>query len=98
MEPLDDFQNIRTSTKPSTSRDMRVYPHFSPKLPYFSLFLHGYGHNIWSMLLRESANLSIVFHGTTPPPYFEGAQYKKTRLRNEQVHTDQFLEPVFAKI
>ena len=35
---------------------------------------------------------------TTPPPYFEGAQYKKTRLRNEQVHTDQFLEPVFAKI
>ena len=35
---------------------------------------------------------------TTSPPYFEGAQYKKTLLSIKKSHTDQFLQPVFAKI
>ena len=41
MEPLDDFQNIATSTKPSSSRNVRIYPHFWPKMPHFGLFSLG---------------------------------------------------------
>ena len=50
----------------------------------------------------EDTNHPHLFNHDTPlgtaPPYFEGAQYKKTLLSIKKSHTDQFLQPVFAII
>ena len=70
---------------------------WSPSSPKFDIFRQKWakkGH-----FFAKNRFFALSWTGNDPPPpYFEGAQYKKTRLRNEQVHTDQFLEPVFAKI
>ena len=69
---------------------------WSPSSPKFDIFRQKWakkGH-----FFAKNRFFALSWTGNDPPPYFEGAQYKNTRLRNEQVHTDQFLEPVFAKI
>ena len=69
---------------------------WSPSSPKFDIFRQKWakkGH-----FFAKNRFFALSWTGNDPPPYFEGAQYKKKSLRNEQVHTDQFLEPVFAKI
>ena len=75
----------------------RVRNFWSPSSPKFDIFRQKWakkGH-----FFAKNRFFALLWTGNDPPPpYFEGAQYKRTRLRNKQVHTDQFLEPVFAKI
>ena len=70
---------------------------WSPSSPKFDIFRQKWakkGH----FLAKNRFFLPCDGLATPPPPYFEGARYKKKRPRSKQPHKDQFLQPVFAKI